>query len=472
MGDTYSVKELGEMYCKHQYSKLIEMAYPAFEKFGIRKGARWQNDWNSCKLLCSALFLSGYYYDCLITMKAMFSDVKFESENLEAHDRAHFVECALESLLYFVFNKSSLVANVEEKIEFVLKEAPLHYGNCNEYDDKKFHSIKSLYEKYKDGKVPYYSVSFFAPIVLDFDHYTFDLTGAHPYRSMTINKEKRGTVNGTVFSVMIDGFIKADSWWEGPVWGNRRKLAATTLALNLVNRLLLIIAEGDTHNFMPRIRHEQLTSVILCQYMGDGEIYGFCDGTMFDGHFMKEWVQRPEYTHEELRRINRLLISNCNNPLYATLYHQAQNTMYAGLYEESIMLFFACIEATVHYWSEYISKLSGIDTEYEEFEKCKSVCRDCSLFRQQPEGKGVSILKLPPSIRRYPTFLRKHKIINKDQEKLLRKLIIDAQNDNLRNDMMHGKNGSVTFYQVEECRKTIYRLNEQFLAIANKYAVN
>ena len=55
----------------------------------------------------------------------------------------------------------------------------------------------------------------------------------------------------------------------------------------------------------------------------------------------------------------------------------------------------------------------------------------------------------------------------------LRKLTIDAQNDNLRNDMMmHGKNGSVTFYQVEKCRKTIYRLNEQFLAIAIKCAVN
>ena len=52
-----------------------------------------------------------------------------------------------------------------------------------------------------------------------------------------------------------------------------------------------------------------------------------------------------------------------------------------------------------------VLSISWIDTEYEEFEKCKSVCRDCSLFRQQPEGKGVSILKLPPSIRRYPTFL-------------------------------------------------------------------
>lgn len=154
------------------------------------------------------------------------------------------------------------------------------------------------------------------------------------------------------------------------------------------------------------------------------------------------------------------------------LYHQAQNTMYAGLYEESIMLFFACIEATVHYWCEFISKLNGIDVEYKEFEECKHVCRNCSLFQQEPNGKGVSTSKLPPSIRSYPDFLRKHKIISKDQEKLLRKLIIDAQNDNLRNDMMHGKAGSVTFSQVEDCRKTIYRLNEQFIAIADKCAAN
>ena len=68
--------------------------------------------------------------------------------------------------------------------------------------------------------------------------------------------------------------------------------------------------------------------------------------------------------------------------------------------------------------------------------------------------------------------MRKHKIISKDQEKLLRKLIIDAQNDNLRNDMMHGNAGSVTFSQVEDCRKNIYRLNEQFIAIADKCAEN
>ena len=271
MGDTCTTKELSEMYCKQQYFKLIEIVYPNFQKFGIRKGTHWSNDWNSCKLLCSALFLSGYYYDCLVTMKALFLDVQFESEILTARERAHFVECALESLLYFVFNKSSLVIDAEEKLEFLLKKAPIYYDNCSDYNDSKFRSIKSLYEKYKDGKSPYYSVSFFVPLILNFDHYTFDLTGAHPYRSMAIKQEKRETVNGTLFSITIDGFIKADSWWEGPAWANQQKLAATTLALNLVNRLLLIIAEGDAQDFMPRIRNEQLSSVTLHQYMGDGE---------------------------------------------------------------------------------------------------------------------------------------------------------------------------------------------------------
>lgn len=37
MGDTYPVKELGEMYCKHQYSKLIEMVYPALKNLAYEK---------------------------------------------------------------------------------------------------------------------------------------------------------------------------------------------------------------------------------------------------------------------------------------------------------------------------------------------------------------------------------------------------------------------------------------------------
>ena len=73
------------------------------------------------------------------------------------------------------------------------------------------------------------------------------------------------------------------------------------------------------------------------------------------------------------------------------------------------------------------------------------------------------------SIRSYPGFLKKQKIINADQEKRLRKLIVEAQNDDLRNKMMHGEKGRVSLSQVENCRKTIYKINEIFISIADRY---
>ena len=460
---------LNEMYCKQDYTNLINSLYPNYKKHGIRTGKNWSKDWHGYKLLCSSLFLKGCYYDCLTVMKALFSDEHFNSDALTSREKAHFVECALESLLYCVFNENPLNIDAKKDLEMVLEKAPQYYNSCTEYRDDKYHNIKELYDKFLTGHPPYYTVSFFVPLVLNFDNYTFDLSGAPPYRSMTVKQEMHGSVSGMLFSTTINGFIKADSFWEGPLWDERQKLAVATLPLNMINRLLLIIAEGDTQDFMPRIRPEQLSSILIHQYMGDGKDYHWCDGTMFDGQFIKKWVQRAAYGQETLQAINQILVQNYNFPLYATLYHQAQNVMNAGLYEESIMLFFSCIEATVHYWCTHLSVLNGVVAEYAEFEAKKHVCRNCSLYQERPTARGVSSSEMPPSIRSYPGFLKKQKIINADQEKRLRKLIVEAQNDDLRNKMMHGEKGRVSLSQVENCRKTIYKINEIFISIADRY---
>ena len=464
---TLSTKDLDEMYCKRDYANLIKTLYPNYKKHGIRPGKNWSSDWHSYKLLCSSLFLEGCYYDCLIMMKELFSGERFDSDALTPRERAHFVECALESLLYCVFNGAPWDIDVREALETALEKAPQYYKACNEYSDEKYYHIKELYAKFLAGTLPYYTVTFFVPLVLNFDSYTFNLSDAPPYQSMTVKQEKRGSVNGMLFSTTINGFIKADSFWEGPLWEERQKLAVATLPVNMINHLLLIIAEGDTQDFMPRIRPEQLSSIVIHQYMGDGKTYHWCDGTMFDGQFIKKWAQRTEYGQETLERINQILIQNYNLPLYATLYHQAQNVMNVGLYEESIMLFFACIEATVHYWCAHLSELHGVSTEYAEFETKKHVCRNCSLYQEKPTAQGVSSSEMPPSIRSYPGFLKKQKIINADQEKMLRKFIVEAQNENLRNKMMHGEVGRVSLAQVENCRKTIYKINEIFISVAD-----
>lgn len=462
-----SIEELRELYLQRRFTEIIDAAYPFFKKRGIRKGKSCANDWHICKLLCSSLYLTGYYADCLETMKMLFSGVTFRSMVPDTHERAHLIECALESLLYCVFNKLPVEFDANTELTSLLAKAAAHFDESETYKDTKYQQVKALYEKYLAGEEPYYTISFFVSLELKLEQYAFDLTDAPPYRSMEIKKETRGQVEGMSVSVSITGFIKADAWWEGPIWEMRRKGTAAILPLNLLNRMLLIIAEGDTHDFMPRVKPEQLSSMVLCQYMGDGEIYHWCDGTDFSAQFARKWAQGSEYSEETLKEINSLLVSNYRNPLYATLYHQAQNVMLAGLYEESIMMYFACVEATVYHWCERISELRGVRAEYDAFREEKPNCQGCSMFASNPSAKGVKNHLTSPPIPQYIKFLYEQKIINRDQERALTKRIRHAQGDGLRNKMMHGEIESVSLLQVESCRRHVYELNKQFMKIAD-----
>lgn len=465
MENAYDIKTYQKMYLDGQYQRIIESVYSDFVKNGIRDSEEKKDEIYIGKLLSSSLYLCGYYYDCILTMKALFAVAPLDSHFFDSRDRAHLMDCLLESLLFFIFNNSDLQFDVRSSFERSLEDAPRYYSQCEDYRDEKFRLIAQLYTEFKDGKKPFYEVSFFVPIVLNFDAYAFDLNGAFPYIKLETKIETRGGVAGTVFTTTIFGFIKADSFWMGEQWSFRRKVAVAEQPLNLINKLLLIISEGDVHDFMPRIRPEQLSSITISQFTGSGALYHFCDGTMFDGQYIQKWIQRPKYDADSLRKLNELLVQSCNYPLYAMLYHQAQNTMLGGLYEESAMVFFACVEATVHYWCSELSRLYGIEKEYQEFKEKKHICRDCSLYIQNPSAHGVSTSKMPPSIRNYPRFLRQKEIIEKSMESKMKNLIIAAQNDELRNKIMHGEIGKVSFLQVEYCRKSVYELNACFLSV-------
>jgi len=192
-------------------------------------------------------------------------------------------------------------------------------------------------------------------------------------------------------------------------------------------------------------------------------------GTMFGAHFIKRWFQSPPYQIEELETLNKLLVETYNYPLYATLYHQAQNTMHAGLYEESFMLFCSCTEALIHYWCGQLAGVKGLEQEYSDFEREKPICELCSHFQRDPNAKGVSKSVLPPSIYKYFDFLNSNQIIENGQKKALKELLAKAQNDKLRNALMHGKTGLVDFAQLKACHDAIFNMNDMFISIMDKY---
>lgn len=338
------------------------------------------------------------------------------------------------------------------------------YALCGQTDKPLYDKVSQIYELNIKGKTPYYKLSFFVPYALNFNNYTFDLEAADPFLEMTTSQESRGQVDGTLFTLKLKGFVNADTWWKGPIWEERQEFNAVIPALNMVNRLLIITSEGD---FAPRIRPDQLSSIDIYQYMGDGTLYRFCSGTRFDAQFINKWFPRSHYEQSELQKINQLLVEAYNYPLYAKLYHQAENITKAGLYEESFMSFCTCAEAMLHYWCNQLAEAYGLKQEFSDFVKPKSICGPCSLYQKEPSAKGVSNSVLPPPVFKYPTFLRDNKIINRDQEKLLKKLIMRSRNDDLRNALIHGRINFVKLAQVKDCQNAIDEMNNIFISISN-----
>lgn len=463
-----SAEEIINLFKEKKYEEIIEKNYSYYEKNKIQVNTEvsFCNDFISLKYLCFASYLAGYYYDCLVFTKKLFAIIPLSETIYDSMDRIYFIECILESTWFCLINElTSDEWDNEEWLRDALESAPAYYDKCSQNKRELFYNVKTIYEQYKCGILPYYKIEFFIPYTLNFNTYDFDLNSAYPYRKMLVCHEDRGTVAGTKFSVEITGFVKADSWWHGPKWNERQSQIVALPALIMVNRLLIIISECDTQEFVPRIRSEQLSSIDVSQYNGDGGLYRLCVGTSFNAQFITSWLNRPAYEDDELNRINQLLVQSYNYPLYATLFHRAQNTMYAGLYEESIMLFYSCIEATVQYWCEILATQHGFSKEYLDFIKKKPVCCNCSLYKREPTAEGVNKSELPPTIRHFPTFLKRLGIVTPAQERQLNSLIVKAQNDTLRNELIHGKKESINLNQLKSCQNSIRQLNELFLSI-------
>jgi len=467
-----SAERVVELYNEKKYDELIGLKYESALKNGIRVKSRlFAEDFITMKFLCFATYMAGYYFNCLVLMKKLFEYVPCNESIHLPIDRVCFAECALESLWFCYINGINEDWDHKRLIDEILTSAPAYYDSNQQKEKPLYDKVKNIYKLHQDGMMPYYNVSFFVPFTLNFDKHTFDLKTAPPFISMVAEREIRGSVEGTKFTITVEGFVKADSWWKGPIWEDRQDIYVAIPALNMVNRLLLVIAEGDTKDFVPRIRPNQLSSIDIHQYTGDGQLYHACIGTMFNAHFIKKWFQRPPYEVDELAKLNILLVETYNYPLYATLFHQAQNTMHAGLYEESFMLFCSCTEAIIHYWCGQLSRINGIEQEYEDFERAKPVCESCSHYQKDPNAAGISKSVMPPSIYKYFDFLKSNKIINSAQKKTFLKLLDQSRNDKLRNGLMHGKIGFAGYSQVKKCQDAIFRMNELFVDVLNKHGV-
>ncbi len=214
-----TAKKVIDLFNEKKYDELMEKKYLSALNTGVRrKEKHFAEDFITLKYLSFSAYLAGYYYDCLVLMNKLFSYLPLDESIYEPKDKVCFAECALESLSFCYINNIACENwDNEHWIQDVFDLAPSFYNMCNQEKRPLYENVKKIYELSKEGKSPYYSVSFFVPFPLNFDKFIFDLADAPPFKEMTAEREVRGCVEGTKFSAVIEGLVKADSWWKGPI---------------------------------------------------------------------------------------------------------------------------------------------------------------------------------------------------------------------------------------------------------------
>ena len=137
--------------------------------------------------------------------------------------------------------------------------------------------------------------------------------------------------------------------------------------------------------------------------------------------------------------------------------------MYAGMYVESFLMFCTAAESMLYWWTGHISSLLGQFEDYELFSKRKhSKCDNCIYLpadsKKQDEGQF-------PSVFQHINYLKESCGINASQMKLLKKHISTARNNQLRNDIVHGRINDVSLSILKQTEAAIIQMQDVFVEI-------
>lgn len=330
----------------------------------------------------------GYYCDYLDILEKYY---KMDSNTFLKHkpDTLRIISnYALESLLYCLYNNVGeglgIKYNISEHINQVLSFQDRLSKEFKIGHDQRQVELRSLYEDYKNCRIPIYVVEYlypFEPIIKD---YVFNLSPCAPYISLEVKKVPCGKNNYTSFRFKANGLIKPDTWWKGPKWENREKMPPIKKTLPIVNMILLQAVKASPGKMVLPYSIEQVSTASMYQYRYDEQemiLGGTITGTDFSAQFIGGNANWHEFTDEELLQLNQVIISKYNSEPFVSTFHHATNLFSGGFYLEGFLLLCSSCEGMAYYWCGEIAKECGLGKEYFTFSHTKlSKCDSCELF--------------------------------------------------------------------------------------------
>ena len=261
----------------------------------------------------------GFYLDSIEVIKKLHELRPICLTQWTAEELRFILDAIIEAQIYCLINNKIDNLNIDYDIAGEIEKAIALQDQLfaqHPYDKRERQKdLRALYEEYKLGKLPIYTVEFlypFAPIV---PNYVFDLTECYPYISFEVKQEKRDCDSLTSFKFKAYGFINTRIDWEGPLWSNKCKLPPVAKALDIANLMLLHAVKASPGKMVTPYSIEQVSTVSMLQYRHDGEQSiggGLITGTDFSAHLIGNNSKWHEFTPDEMQELNRRITRFCS----------------------------------------------------------------------------------------------------------------------------------------------------------------
>lgn len=416
---------------------------------------------------------NGYYCDYLDVLKK-FNEIHPIKCMKDKKVCLMILSFAIEALIYCLFNNEienlGIKYDIKDRIEKFIKLQDNILQGCNESYSNRQKELRDLYEDYKNGRMPIYTVEYlypFEPIVKD---YTFNLSQCYPYISLTVKKVSRDNDNYTSFKFKAYGFIKPDIFWKGAKWETREKMPPIKKSLDIVNMLLLQAVKASPGKMVLPYSINQVSTASMFQYRYD-EKEPILGGTIIGTDFSSQWVGGNAvwhvFTDEEMIELNKLIVQTYKNKSFVATFHHATNLFSAGFNLEAFTLICFCCEGMMYHWFGELAKISGIENDYIKYRQSKeSKCDTCKYFDSSSGNKPYA--GMVPSMFSNIKFLCSKKCISCNEMKTIQKLFSKVRNDNLRNKIAHGEENKISHDIVQKSLDSLMELQSFLVNIVDK----
>jgi len=322
------------------------------------------------------------------------------------------------------------------------------------------------------GKHPYFIVSFKLPFALPIPDGKYEVGYVSGKSTIAVEGFTADDVSSRIadrhFSrveVTMRGLTCTNNYWSGPdIESDHQEPRNSRLALSVVNRVVLGAKLVDESLRLVMASQRDIGHVVTTQYDGDDNVFHLSIGLTFGGLTMVDALSRQEVTPEQCQSLSERLSAKAI-AMHESLYAQALIQRGAENLVGAYYLLNSATEAMIDHFLFSLCEKVEASNELQRFLLGESICTTCELFKASPTAVNPPRLANPPSPFQRLKFLQEIGIAKASEVRHLQKLLAAVRNDDMRNDLSHGRKGDIPSVAVDSAVAAFRNLKSAFQAL-------